>query len=180
MRAILATVIVIAILAAVFVEIIAPGMNWSAAAEPGAVEEFIASRVIDGWVTRNAGNQTNPLPASAENLKAGQNDYREHCAGCHGLDGGGRNQLDAEFYPPIAKLTEDTQEMTDGQLYFIIAKGIRYSAMPAYEPHHTPEQIWRMVLWLRHLPKLSPEEKAAIAAELHEQEERHKTATEAH
>ena len=173
---VLGTIVFIAIVAVFFIEVVAPSMNWSAAAEPGLVEEYLADRVIDGWVTRNAPASTNPLSASAEILKAGQNDYREHCAGCHGLDGSGRNQLEAEFYPPVPKLTEDTQQMTDGQLYFIIAKGIRYSAMPSFETHHKREEIWRMVLWLRHLPSLTPEEKSAISAEMAAQQERHKAA----
>jgi len=177
---ILGTIVSIAIVAVFFIEVVAPSMNWSAAAEPGLMEEYLADRVIDGWVTRKAPTETNPLPATAENLKAGENDYREHCAGCHGLDGSGRNQLEAEFYPPVAKLVEDTQQMTDGQLYFIIAKGIRYSAMPSFETHHKREEIWRFVLWLRHLSRLTPQEKSAIAAEMREQQERHKAAMGAH
>lgn len=177
---ILGTIVSIAIVAVFFIEVVAPSMNWSAAAEPGSVEEYLADRVIDGWVVRNASTGTNLPPSTAENLKAGQNDYREYCAGCHGLDGSGRSQLEAEFYPPVPKLIEDAQQMTDGQLYFIIAKGIRYSAMPSFETHHKREEIWRMVLWLRHLPSLSPAEKAAIAAEISAQQERRKTATGAH
>jgi len=177
---ILGTIVSIVIVGLFFIEVVAPSMNWSAAAQPGLVEEYLADRVIDGWVTRNAPTENNPLPASAENLKAGQDDYRQTCAGCHGLDGNGRNQLEAEFYPPIPKLTEDAQQMTDGQLYFIIAKGIRYSAMPSFETHHQREEIWRFVLWLRHLSRLTPEEKAAIAAEMAAQQERRKAAAGAH
>ncbi len=177
---ILGTIVAIAIVALFFIEVVAPSMNWSAAAQPGLVEEYLADRVIDGWVTRNAPTEMNPLPATAENLKAGENDYRGHCAGCHGLDGRGRNQLEAEFYPPVPKLIEDAQQMTDGQLYFIIAKGIRYSAMPSFEARHKREEIWRMVLWLRHLPSLTPQEKAALAAEMAAQQERRKAAMGSH
>ncbi len=177
---VLGTIIAIVIVAVFFIEVVAPSMNWSAAAEPGAVEEYLADRAIDGWVVRHASRDDNPLSASTENLKSGRNDYRENCAGCHGLDGSGRNRLGAEFYPPIPKLVEDAQQMSDGQIYFIIAKGIRYSGMPSFENHHKPEQIWRMVLWLRHLPNPSAEEKAAIAAEMREQQEHHEGAMGAH
>ncbi|MGD0075393.1 MAG: cytochrome c [Candidatus Binataceae bacterium] len=163
---VLGTIVAIVIAAVFFIEVVAPSMNWSAAAEPGAVEEYLADRAIDGWVVRHASSDDNPLPASAGNLKAGRDDYRENCAGCHGLDGSGRNRLGAEFYPPIPKLIEDTQQMTDGQIYFIIAKGIRYSGMPSFENHHKPEQIWRIVLWLRHLPNLTEQEKSEMAAEI--------------
>ena len=168
------------LLAAFLVEVVAPRMSWSAAAEPGELEEWVADRVIGGWITRNASMENNPVAESAQNLKAGQADYKEHCAGCHGLDGGGRNRLEADFYPPIPKLSEDAQQMTDGEIYFIIAKGIRYSAMPAFEAHHKPEEIWRLVLWTRHLGHLSPEEKTAIQAEMRAREERHKEAMHEH
>jgi len=176
----LGILLLIAILAGFFVEVVAPRMNWSAAAEPGPAEEWLADRVIGGWITRNASTEKNPVAESAQNLKAGQADYKEHCAGCHGLDGGGRNRLGADFYPSIPKLTEDAQQMTDGEIYFIIAKGIRYSAMPAFEVHHKPDEIWRMVLWVRHLGHLSPEEKTAIQAEMRAREERHKAAAGEH
>lgn len=176
----LGILLLIAIVAGLFIEVVAPRMNWSAAAEPGEVEEWLADRIIGGWITRNASTEKNPLAASAENLKDGQNDYKEHCAGCHGLDGNGRNRVGADFYPPIPKLTEDAQQMSDGEIYFIVAKGIRYSAMPAFEAHHKPDEIWRIVLWTRHLGHLSPEEKTAIQAEMSAREERHKAAAGEH
>lgn len=169
----LGILVLIAIVAGFLIEVVAPRMNWSAAAAPGEVEEWLADRIIGGWIMRNASVEKNPVPASVENLKAGQNDYKEHCAGCHGLDGNGRNRLEADFYPPIPKLSEDAEQMTDGEIYFIIAKGIRYSAMPAFEAHHKPDEIWRLVLWTRHLGHLSPEEKTAIQAEMRAREERH-------
>ena len=163
---VLGTIAALVVAAAFFIEVVAPSINWSAAAEPGMMEEYLADRVIDGWVGRNSTSQENPLSATSQNLKMAQDDYREHCAGCHALDGSGRNQFGAQFYPPVANLREDESQMTDGQLYFIIAKGIRYSGMPAYETHHSREEIWRFVLWVRHLTRLSPDERAAIVSEM--------------
>jgi mono/diheme cytochrome c family protein len=37
----------------------------------------------------------------------GQEDYNEHCAGCHGIDGSGKNRLEADFYPPVPSLAGD-------------------------------------------------------------------------
>ena len=177
---ILGTIAFIVIAIAFFIEVVSPSLNWSAAAEPGLIEEYLADRVIDGWVGRNAPTQTNPLTATTQNLKMARDDYREHCAGCHGLDGSARNQLEAKFYPPVAKLVDDESQMTDGQLYFIIAKGIRYSGMPAFETDNNREQIWRFVLWVRRLTRLTPQEKADIAAEMKAQEQGNKAAPAAH
>jgi len=51
------------------------------------------------------------------------------------------------------------------EIYFIVANGIGYSAMPGFANSHSPEDIWRLVLWVRHLSRLTPEEKAAIESE---------------
>jgi mono/diheme cytochrome c family protein len=65
--------------------------------------------------------------------------------------GDGENRFEADFYPPIPKLTGDSQKWSDGELYFIIANGISMTGMPAFGKNHDPKEIWAMVLWVRHL-----------------------------
>ena len=177
MRRALAIIIVAAVaLAAVVVlaiVVVLPRLDWSAAAEPGEIETKLAGTVISGWVRRNASGQPNPFTETAQNLKVGQSGYDAHCASCHGHDGSGQNRFEADFYPPVPKLTGDLQQLSDGELYFIIANGIRYSGMPAFKADHSADDIWRTVLWVRHLARLTPREKAALEA-------RQKQATEEH
>jgi mono/diheme cytochrome c family protein len=162
---ILGAVAVMALLIAIF--LVLPSMNWSAIRKPGQMENKLAGYIASGWIRHNAKMQSNSLPPTPENLKAGQDDFDEHCAGCHGLDGSGENRFEADFYPPIPKLTGDTQKWSDGELYFIIANGISMTGMPAFGKNHDPKEIWGMVLWLRHLVQLSPSEKAAIETRMH-------------
>jgi mono/diheme cytochrome c family protein len=68
----------------------------------------------------------------------------------------------------VAKLTGGVQKLSDSEIYFIVAEGIRNTAMPAFKKTHSPEDIWRAVLWVRHLANLTTSEKAEI-----EQEVRH-------
>ena len=105
--------------------------------------------------------QSNPLPPTPENLKAGQSDFEEHCAGCHGLEGDGENRFEADFNPPIPKLTGGAQKWSDGELYFIIANGIAMTAMPGFGKNHDPKEIWGIVLWMRHLAQLSSVRKSS-------------------
>ena len=166
MGRILVTLIILVILEAAAFLIVMPRLNWDALEKPSAIEDRVAEYALGGWIDRNAPNEKNPLQPSAENLKAGRTDFEEHCAFCHGLDGSGRNQIEANFYPPIPKLTGEAEETSDGQMFFIIAKGIRFSAMPGFEKNHQPDEIWRMMLWVRHLDKLTPEEKSAIEGKM--------------
>lgn len=152
---------------------ILPSMNWSATRRPGQMESTIASYITSNWIRRHADAQPNPFRPTPGNLKAGQDDFDEHCSGCHGLTGTGDNRLEADFYPPVAKLTGNTQKWSDGQLYFIIANGICMTGMPGFGKKHDPKEIWGMILWVRHLAQLSPQEKAALESRMRMTTEEH-------
>ena len=133
---------------------------------PSRVENRLASYIVREWIRRHADEKSNPLRPTPENLKAGQDDFDEHCSGCHGLDGSGENRLEADFYPPVPKLTGDTQKWSDGELFFIVVNGISMTGMPGFGKKHDPQEIWRMTLWLRHLGQLNPKEKTAIESRM--------------
>jgi len=53
----------------------------------------------------------------------------------------------------------ETQNMTDGGLYYRIQNGIRLSGMPAWgHAGENDEDSWKLVHFIRHLSQLSPEE----------------------
>ncbi len=176
MTGIVWSVLALAALASVAIFLVMPRLDWSAIEQPGS-GSAIARMVISRWVRRSAGTQPNPLQPSPENLKLAQADFSEHCAVCHGLDGGGRNRLEADFYPRVPKLTGGIQDWSDGEIYFAIAKGVRHSGMPGFEGEHESEEIWRIVLWVRHLAHLTAAEKASIDAEINESSEEHEEST---
>jgi mono/diheme cytochrome c family protein len=153
--------------------LILPSMNWSATNKPGTLETRIANYTISRYVHRNANNQSNPFPETPENLKTAKAEFGEHCAICHGLDGSGVNRIEADFHPPAPKLTEQIQWWSDGQIYYVIANGIALSAMPGFSRNHDSRDIWNTVLWIRHLAKLTPDEKAQLENEMKAESEQH-------
>jgi hypothetical protein len=62
----------------------------------------------------------------------------------------------------VAKLTGGLQKLSDSELYFIVAHGIRNTAMLAFGKAHSSNDMWHAVLWVRHLGNLTPSEKAEI------------------
>jgi mono/diheme cytochrome c family protein len=142
--------------------VVPPRIDWGASNPPGAVEQALARNVLGRWIHRNAGTGTNPIVPTAENLKAARTEYEAHCAACHNLDGNGRNRFEAEFNPPVAKLTGGVQKLSDSEVYFIVAHGIRNTAMPAFGKAHSSNDMWRAVLWVRHLGNLTAAEKVEI------------------
>lgn len=141
---------------------VAPRSNWSAAAKPGVLEARIANLVRERWIAIHSPDQKNPFAPTPENLASGRDDYNQHCATCHGFDGHGQRQLEADFYPPVEHLTGDTQEMSDAEIFFVIANGVALSGMPAFARHHSPDELWKLVLWVRHLANLTSDERREI------------------
>lgn len=96
----------------------------------------------------------NPLPASAENIKEGQQVFSHYCVACHGLDGQNTGVPFADtMSPPVPSLAaKSIQSYSDGQLKWVIDNGIWPSGMPASRGILNDEEIWSAVLYIRHLP----------------------------
>jgi mono/diheme cytochrome c family protein len=136
----------------------------SATAKPSALEEGFASFVVDRSVARRAPKGPNPVAVTPEVLTRGLAEYREHCLICHGAPGVRPSGISKGLNPPAPDLAKpDAQEGTDGELFQIISAGVRMSGMPAFSASESPETLWKLVAFVRHLPKLSDEERAALA-----------------
>ena len=134
--------------------------GFSARDHPTAVEAFVARKVRMMAIPSDARRDRNPYTATPEILLDARRHFADHCAICHGNDGSGNTTIGKNLYPkaPDMRLS-GTQTLTDGELYYIIHNGIRLSGMPAWgEAHGNDEDSWKLVLFIRHLPKLTPEE----------------------
>ena len=69
--------------------------------------------------------------------------WADHCAVCHANNGSGDTMYGKTMYPrPPDMRQKDTQEMSDGELYYTIKNGVRLSGMPAFgDPKYLP--LWR-------------------------------------
>ena len=96
----------------------------------------------------------NPLPATADNVALGRQTFSYYCVVCHGLDGQNTGVPFADrMDPPVPSLASSSaQSYTDGQLEWIIANGLGPSGMPASHGILSDEEIWSIVLYIRHLP----------------------------
>jgi mono/diheme cytochrome c family protein len=107
--------------------------GFSARETPSAVEEFAATTARKLAVPSSYRQLRNPFSASAENIQAGMEHFSDHCATCHANDGGGYTLLGKGLYPkPPDIRTAETQNKSDGELYYTIETGVRLSGMPAF------------------------------------------------
>ena len=136
--------------------------GFSARAEPLAVEKAVAERLRHLSVPAAERDLKNPLAPSDATLAEGRAHFADHCAICHGNDGRGETEVGKGLYPKAPNMREeDTQEMTDGELFYIIKNGVRFTGMPAWgdpESSTDDESNWKLVHFIRHLPKLTPQE----------------------
>ena len=156
--------VVLLILLALMVAALAYGVTlvrrgFSALATPSAIEEFAATTARKIAVPSSYRELRNPIAPSIENIGRGMAHFADHCATCHANDGGGQTTFGKGLYPKPPDLrAAGTQNKSDGELYYTIANGVRLSGMPAFSEIHTPEKAWRLILFIRHLPQIRPEE----------------------
>jgi plastocyanin/mono/diheme cytochrome c family protein len=124
---------------------------------PGSVETAIARRLL--WLSIPAADRglRNPIAADPNSWRTGSDRFAESCARCHGLDGRGRTDIGPRMYPPVPDLASDAvQRLSDGALFSIIQHGVRWTGMPAFSSSHGPEDTWRLVAFVRRVPRLTP------------------------
>jgi len=133
-------------------------------AEPGAIETMIARRIRAFAVPDQMKALTNPLPANDENTRAGMEHFAKYCAMCHGNDGSGqKSAIGRGLFPkPPDMRALTTQQLTDGELFYIIENGVRFTGMPAFGTGAVDDAgaglAWQLVHFLRRLPRLTPDE----------------------
>jgi mono/diheme cytochrome c family protein len=121
--------------------------------EPGTLETRTA-QIVKRNITIGGRGDRNPLPATPENIQAGQRNFSQYCLVCHGLDGQNTGVPFADrMSPPVPSLASSAvQSYSDGQLKRIIDGGIFPSGMPASKGILNDDEMWQIVQYLRHLP----------------------------
>lgn len=129
--------------------------------QPGRIEAFLARRVRDMAIASRAESLTNPVGYSAAVVAEGRAHFADHCAICHANDGSGDTTIGQGMWPRAPDMRLDrTQNLSDGELFWIIENGIRFTGMPAWSTGTEEGELesWHLVHFIRHLPKLTAEE----------------------
>ena len=156
-RAVVVVILVLGVVGAALTR----GMGFSARRRAWPGEERLA-RLMRAWTLPAAYRDlANPVQPSPEALRAGMEQFADHCAICHGNDGNGQVTIGRGLFPRAPDMREPaTQDLTDGALFYAIEHGIPLSGMPAWSTGTADgeRESWELVLFIRHLPRLTPEE----------------------
>ena len=133
----------------------------SAREQPGKIEEFVAGKARNMAIASRAKSLKNPVEYSGEIIAEGRAHFADHCATCHANDGSGDTAIGRGMWPkpPDMRLAR-TQDLSDGELFWIIENGIRFTGMPGWGTGNKDGELasWHLVHFIRRLPRLLPEE----------------------
>lgn len=120
---------------------------------PGKLESRAVTFAKHHVFIRNK-KERNPLRDDAQTLADGKEAFSHYCVACHGMDGQNTGVPFADHIsPPIPLLNSpDVQQYTDGQLKWILDYGIRPSGMPGSKGTLSDDELWSIIVYLRHLP----------------------------
>lgn len=131
--------------------------GFSTRTPPGAMETTLATTMRGAAIPSRYRSMRNPVAASPDVMREGMEHWADHCAACHANDGSGDTMYGKTMYPrPPDMRRRETQDMSDGELYYTIQNGIRLSGMPAFgSPGDNDLDSWKLVAFIRHLPSLA-------------------------
>lgn len=147
--------------------VVTRGWGFRASAQPSGLEQTVALFARSWLIPSQARNARSVVAATPEVLKSGMEHWADHCASCHGNDGRGQTAIGRSLYPPAPDMqSARTQQMTDGELFYVIERGVPLTGMPAWGTGTAEGErlSWELVMFIRHLSRLTPEDLEAMSA----------------
>ena len=163
------TLIIVALALLLVGSLCAGVLKWRgfrATSTPSAFETVAARSVRDFAIPGAERHKTNPDADDWTAIQQGREDFLARCASCHGVDARGRTPIGANVYPRVPDLRSDsTQNLSDGEIHYIIENGVQLTGMPAMaSPHReSAAESWKLVAYIRSLRTPTREERAVEA-----------------
>ena len=132
-----------------------------ARATPGSIERIVMGRLRRLAIPGEVRERVNPAPSDVETIDGAMEHFADHCASCHGNDGSGDTAIGRGLYPKPPDMRQPaTQGQTDGELFWVIEHGVRFTGMPAFATGTADGEraSWALVRFIRRLPALTAEQ----------------------
>jgi cytochrome c553 len=104
-----------------------------------------------------------PLLDDPALVHRGAGHYATGCAPCHGAPGQERSPIAREMTPEPPYLPPRVEQWEPNELFWIVRHGVKFTGMPAWTALEREDEVWAMVAFLQHLPKMTPEDYRRLA-----------------
>lgn len=133
--------------------LVSVGLAGCKATPPGKYESRVMASAKHHLLVGNK-KQKNPLADNLQTRADGKEAFTHYCVACHGMDGQNTGVPFADHMsPPVPSLTSpEVQQYTDGQLKWVLDNGIWPSGMPGSKGILSDDELWSIVVYMRHLP----------------------------
>ena len=158
MKVLLGAALALAVLVAgLLVYVFVGGYNVAATEPHTGVGEWLLETAMDRSIRTRAADLEVPEPDSAIMNEAFLH-FHEMCVVCHGAPGIEPSEIGRGLMPNPPELSEEAEEWSPAELFWITKHGIKLAGMPAFGPTHSDEQLWGIVHIVRRLPETTPAE----------------------
>ena len=127
-------------------------MNLAASSGHWKITDWFLHWAMRSSVRTHAAFTSPDDPADARSLVSAAGHFANSCAVCHGAPGVKPSPVMQAATPPAPDLAVNAKEWTDKQLFWILQHGVKYTGMPAWAVQDRPDEVRRMVAFVRRLP----------------------------
>jgi len=123
------------------------------------MEKKMANHMVDTAIDREEPAPPYPFgPPTDATILAGAKLYIANCAVCHGSAGSDQSIMSKGQYVPAPQFTKHgVDDDPEGETYWKIEHGYRFTGMPSFKGNLSEEQIWQITYFLkRGMDKLPP------------------------
>jgi mono/diheme cytochrome c family protein len=173
MRCFLAFIIVFAAIIGGFLAYISSGaFNVAATQDNPAWVDWIIGTTRENSIEARVGDIHVPGNLNdPKKIAMGAKHYAAMCAVCHLAPGQKMSETRKGLNPRPPNLPRIAKYLEPNEAYWIVKNGIRMTAMPAWGPTHSEEDLWDIVAFLKALPEMSPERYQVLSAGAEQMEE---------
>lgn len=165
-RPVLATLAVTAAAAAATALVIIHGglYNVSATEQHTAPVNWALEAGMRNAVRRRARDITAPALSDPALIQRGLLLHRDACVQCHGAPGVSPDDVGKGLLPVPNNLVQTAREWTAGEIYWVTKNGLKMTGMPAWGLRFPENDLWAIVAFVKHLPRLTAADYKALVA----------------
>lgn len=139
--------------------------NVAASSGHWAITDWFLHWTMRNSVRTHAAFGAEKEPRDDLGLVSAAGHFKNSCAVCHGAPGVPPSPVMRAATPHAPDLSINAREWTDRQLFWIIQHGVKFTGMPAWAAKERPDEIRRMVAFVRRLPRMTPAQYRSLTEE---------------